>query len=118
MTGFVHVEGEKAERSKKAIFSVRKARTKMMLFSKDVVVFILMVCVAGSLMLFNSYLKAFRNSQNVDIVKRIEIKRELILKKNEINGAYLKMSSSAELMKKADELQLSVVTLDKVMHIQ
>lgn len=118
MTGFVHVEGEKTEKSKKAFFSIRKAKTKMMLFSKDVAVFILMVCVAGTLMLFNSYLKAFRNSQNVDIVKRIEMKRELILKKNEINGAYVKMSSSAELMKKADELKLSVVTLDKVMQIQ
>lgn len=118
MTGFVHVEGEKAEKSKKAVFSLRKAKTRMMLFSKDVVVFILMVCVAGTLMLFNSYLKAFRNSQNVDIVRRIEMKRELILKKNEVNGVYLKMSSSSELMKKANELQLSVVTLDKVMQIQ
>lgn len=118
MTGFVHVEGEKLEKSRKALFSMRKARTKMMLFSTDVVVFILMVSLAGSIMLFNSYLKAQRNSQNVEIVKKIELKRELVLKNNEIKSGYLKMTSSGELMKRADELKLSVVTLDKIMNIQ
>ena len=89
----------------------------MMLFSNDVVMFIVMVSIAGSVMLFNSYLKAYRNSQNVEIVKKIEFNREIVLKKNEIKNNYRKMTSSGELMKKADELKLSVVTLDKVMQI-
>lgn len=117
MTGFVHVEGDNLEKNRKAIFSLRKAKTKMMLFSNDVVMFIVMVSIAGSFMLFNSYLKAYRNSQNVEIVKKIEFNRELVLKKNEIKSSYRKMTSSGELMKKADELKLSVVTLDKVMQI-
>jgi len=68
-------------------------------------------------MLFDSYLKAYRNSQNVEIIKKLDINRELVFKKTEIDNRYYKMFSSKELMKKAGELQLSVVTSDKVLDL-
>jgi cell division septal protein FtsQ len=118
MNGFVHVKGERAEKTRKSFFSMRKSKTKMMLFSQDTIMFIMMVSIAGSIMLLNSYLKAYRNSQNVEIVRTLETKRELILKRNEIKGNFMKMTSSSELMKKAGELDLSVATLDKVMNVE
>lgn len=117
MTEFVHVDGEKNESSGRSVFCVRKMKTKLLFFTNDLFVYVMMVMVAGSLMLFDSYLKAYRNSQNVEIVKKLDINKELVFKKNEIDNRYYKMMSSKELMKKAGELQLSVVTSDKVLEL-
>ena len=89
----------------------------MLLFSMEVVVFIVLVFFTGSLMLVNSYMKAVKGSQQLEIVQKIEKKRELVLKKNEINGVYRKMSSISELMKKAEHLQMKAVTLDKTIKV-
>ncbi|HRZ79739.1 MAG TPA: hypothetical protein P5044_07015 [bacterium] len=117
MTEFVHVSEEKSEKTGKSIFCTRKIKTKLLFFTNEVFLYVMMVMIAGSLMLFDSYLKAYRNSQNVEIIKKLDINRELSFKKNEIDNRYYKMISSKELMKKAGELQLSVVTSDKVLEL-
>ena len=117
MTEFVHVNGKKNEKTGKAIFCIRKTKTKLLFFTKDLFGCLAMIMIAASFMFFDSYLKAYRNNQNVEIIKKLDINRELSFKKNEIDNRYNKMISSKELMKKAGELQLSVVTLDKVLEL-
>lgn len=117
MTEFVHVNEQKNEKAGKSVFCARKIKTKLFFFTNDMFIYVMMVMIAGSLMLFDSYLKAYRNSQNVEILKKLDINRELSFKKNEIDNRYYKMISSKELMKKAGELQLSVVTSDKVLEL-
>ena len=118
MTGYVHVNGERAEKTKKAIFSGRKTKTKMMLFTNDIIIFIMMVLVAGSMMLVDSYLKAYRNRQNVEIIRKLDMKKELSFRQNEIKATYSELISSKELMKKANELGLTVATSDRVIRLK
>jgi len=118
MTEFVHLNEENLENGVKAIFVPRKIRTKMMLFNSKMVLFILLVIAVGSMLIFDSYLKAFKSRQQHEIGRQIDKKRELSFKKNEIENHYLKMISSRELMKKAGELELQVATADKVLDLQ
>ena len=118
MTGYVHVSGASGEKTRKAIFSVRKTKTKMMLFTNDTLIFIMMVLAVGSIMLFDSYLKAYRNSQNVEIIKKLSVKKELSFRRNEMQNSYLKLVSSKELMKKAYELNLTVATSDRMLQLK
>ncbi|HNW81280.1 MAG TPA: hypothetical protein PKG52_00155 [bacterium] len=117
MTEFVHANGEKNEKSGRSVFCLRKMKTKLLFFTSDICIYIMMVMTVGSMMLFDSYLKAYRNSQNVEIIKKLDINRELTFKKNEIDNRYYRMISSKELMKKAGELQLTVATSDKVLEL-
>jgi len=118
MTGYVHVNGERGEKVKKAIFSVRKTKTKMLLFTKDTIVFIMLVLFAGSLMLVDSYLKAYRNTQNVEVIRKLDAKKELGFRQNEIKATYNELISSKELMKRAGELGLTVATSDRVIRLK
>ncbi len=118
MTEFVHVNEENLDKSVKALFVPRKIRTKMMLFNCKVVLFMAMVLILGSMLIFNSYLKAYKNRQQFEIGRQIDRKRELAFKKNEIENNYLRMISSRELMRKAGELELKVATSDKVLDLR
>ena len=118
MTGYVHVNGERGEKVKKAIYSVRKTKTKMLLFTNDIIIFIMMVLAVGSMMLFDSYLKAYRNRQNVEIIKKLDMKKELSFSQNEIRSTYTELISSKELMKRANELGLTVATSDRVIRLK
>ena len=118
MTEFVHLNEENLECGIKSIFVPRKIRTKMMLFNSKMVLFILIVLAVGSMLVFDSYLKAYKSRQQFEIGRQIDMKRELGFKKNEIENSYLKMISSRELMKKAGELELRVATSDKVLDLR
>jgi uncharacterized membrane protein YjgN (DUF898 family) len=118
MTEFVHLNEENLEKGIKAIFVPRKIRTKMMLFSSKMLLFVLTVLLVAGLLIFDSYLKAYKSTQQFEIGRQVDKKRELSFKKNEIDNSYLKMISSVELMKKAGELDLKVATNDKVIDLR
>ncbi len=118
MTEFVHLNEENREKGFKNVFVVRKMRTKMMLFDHKMLLFILTVLILGTMLIFDSYLKAYKSNQLFEIGRQVDSKRELNFKKNEIDNSYLRMISSRELMKKAGELELKVATTERVIDLR
>lgn len=113
MNGFVHVDGAKVEKKGRTTAGFRMIKSKLALFSSDTLSYILIFLFTASIMFVNSYFKASNLAQKVEIVKMLEVKKDLEWRRGESERIYEKMVSSSELMKKAKELKLSVATSDK-----
>ncbi len=115
MAAYVHADSENIKKERIGIFSnSRMIRTKIQtLFSGELVVYICMILAAASLMLADSYYKAYKTNLEVKIVRMLNDAKEMEWEKSVSERTYLKMTSSDELMKKAKEMKLSVATSDK-----
>ncbi|MBO4698006.1 hypothetical protein J5690_00135 [bacterium] len=117
MPAYVHADSDNIKKGRIRIFSnSRMISTKMQtLFSGELVVYICMILAAASLMLVDSYYKAYKNNLEVKIVRMLNDTRDLEWQKSVSEHTYFQMTSSSELMKKASEMKLSVATSDKFM---
>ena len=115
MAAYVHADSENTKRDKIRIFSnSRMISTKIQtLFSGELVIYICMIIAAASLMLTDSYYKAYKTNLQTNIIKMIKDTKELEWQKDISQREYLRMTSSIELMKKAKEMKLSVTTSDR-----
>ena len=115
MEAYVHADSESNKKERISIFSnSRVISTKIQaLFSGELMIFICMIMAAASLMLTDSYYKAYKTNLKTNIIKMINDTKELEWQKDLSQRDYLKMTSSDELMKKAREMKLSVTTSDK-----
>ena len=115
MAAYVHADSENTKRDRIRIFSnSRMISAKITtLFSGELVVYLCMILAAGSLMLTDSYYKAYKTNLKADIIRMINDTKELEWQKDVAERNYLEMTSSGELMKKAKEMKLSVTTSDK-----
>ena len=115
MPAYVHADSENIKRDRIRIFNnARVVSTKIRtLFSGELIVYICMILIAGSLMLTDSYYKAYKANLKNDIIRMLEDTQELAWQKDLSRQTYLKMISSEALMKKAKEMKLTVTTSDK-----
>ena len=115
MAAYVHADSESNKKDRIRIFSnSRVISTKIQtLFSGELMIFICMILAAASLMLTDSYYKAYKTNLKANIIRMINYTKELEWQKDLSQRDYLKMTSSDELMKKAREMKLSVTTSDK-----
>jgi hypothetical protein len=115
MAAYIHADSENMKRDRIRIFSNSRVISNKIktLFSGELVVYICMTLAAGSLMLTDSYYKAYKANLKSDIIRMIEDTKELSWQKDLSERGYLKMTSSDALMKKAKEMKLSVTTSDK-----
>lgn len=115
MPAYVHADSENIKRDRIRLFSnprVISAKIQT-LFSGELIVYICMILAAGSLMLTDSYYKAYKANLKSDILRMIEDTKEITWQKELSERGYLKLTSSEALMKKAQEMKLSVTTSDK-----
>ena len=115
MPAYIHADSENIKKDRVRIFSnSRVISTKIRtLFSGELVVYICMILAAGSLMLTDSYYKAYKANLKNDIIRMIEDTQELVWQKELSERDYLQMTSSEALMKKAKAMKVSVITADK-----
>lgn len=115
MPAYVHADSKNIKKERTKIFSSsRIISTKIQaLFSGELVVYICMILTAGSLMLTDSYYKAYKANLKKEIIQMIEDTKELAWRKESTEHVYLKMTSAEALMQKAKEMKMSVVTSDK-----
>ena len=115
MPAYVHADSENAKKGKIRIFSnSRMIGTKVQtLFSGELMVYICMILATASLMLVDSYYKAYKTNLEAKIVRMLNETKDLEWQKSVSEHTYLQMTSSSELMKKAAEMKLSVITSDK-----
>ncbi len=62
----------------------------------------------------NSYFKAKTTNMNFEIAKKLEATKDLEWQLSVNNKDYIHVTSSSELIKKAQELKMSVITSDKI----
>lgn len=119
MAAYVHADSENSKRDRIKIFSNSRIITAKIhtLFSGELVVYICMIIAAASLMLTDSYYKAYKTNLKTNIIKMINDTKELEWQKDLSQRNYLKMTSSDELMKKARDMKISVMTSDKVVKL-
>ncbi len=119
MAAYVHADSENSKRDRIRIFSNSRIITSKIhtLFSGELVVYICMIIAAASLMLTDSYYKAYKTNLKANIIKMINDTKELEWQKDLSQRNYLKMTSSDELMKKARDMKISVMTSDKVVKL-
>lgn len=119
MAVFVHAKAESAKKERVALFSnPRMIGTKCRtIFSGDMIMCFCMIIVAASLMLVNSYYKAYKRNLERKITVMLEETKEAEWQKSVSENRYLEMTSSDELMKKAKEMKLTVATSDKFIKV-
>ena len=115
MAAYIHADSENMKRDRIRIFSNSRVISNKIktLFSGELMIFICMILAAASLMLTDSYYKAYKTNLKANIIRMINDTKELEWQKDLSQRDYLKMTSSDELMKKAREMKLSVTTSDK-----
>lgn len=116
MAAYVHADAENTKKERIRFFSnSRMIGTKVRtLFSGELAVYLCMILAAASLMMVDSYYKAYKTNLETKIIKMLNETKEMEWQKSTSEHVYLQMTSSAELMKKAAEMKISVITSDKV----
>ena len=119
MPAYVHADSKNTKKERVRLFNnSRMITTKIQtLFSGELIVCFCMILAAAALMLTDSYYKAYKTNLKANIIKMINDTKELEWQKDLSQRNYLKMTSSDELMKKARDMKISVMTSDKVVKL-
>ena len=116
MQAYVHADSKDTKKEKIRILKslLRMSSTKLqILFSVDLAIYLCMILATASLMITDSYYKARNRSLHSDVVEKLVITEDMEWQKETVELEYFKMTASKELMQKAKELKLSVITSDK-----
>jgi len=119
MNGYVgQAEGRKVKAKQNIVaawFSRWFAGYKLgTLFTSGIVTFCVLSVVFFGALAGNSYFRAKTTNLNAEIVKKFEATKDLEWQLSVSNRDYIRETSSSELVKKAQELKMSVVTSDKI----
>ncbi len=115
MPAYVHADSKNTKKERVRLFNnSRMITTKIQtLFSGELIVCFCMILAAAALMLTDSYYKAYKRNLNREMIRMIEHTKNIEWQRGTIERDYLKMTASGELMKKAQEMKLTVITSDK-----
>ncbi|MBO4440579.1 hypothetical protein J5834_00480, partial [bacterium] len=83
-------------------------------FTSGIVTFCLVSLFFFGALVGNSYFRAKTTNLNAEIAKKLEATKDLEWQFSVNNRDYIRVTSSSELIKKAQELKMSVVTSDKI----